>query len=309
MSFLSLLAALLAEHFYPLSSRHQIYHLYTRYTNFLERQFNAGQYRHGLIAWLLAVLVPMAVAAAVYFMLLQVSPFLAWGWNAIVLYATMGFKYFSNTNSAIAEALKNQDIDRARNLLGKWRGESTDELEANEIVRLTIEQIFTCSHRQIFGVLAWFVVLSPLGPVGAILYRLSSILDHKWGGMDVAEAGEFGTFSARMFEWLDWVPVRLTAISFAIVGDFEDAVYCWRSQASNWMHKTQGILLSSGAGALGIKLGDPIHKNGAVEFRPDLGLGDEADTDYMQSAVSLIWRTLVLWLVVLMLFNLAKWTG
>ena len=309
MSFLSLLAALLAEHFYPLSSRLPIYQLFTRYTHFLERQFNAGQQRHGMIAWLLAVLLPMTVAASVYFLLLQISPVLAWGWNAIVLYATMGFKYFSNTNTAISDSLRNQDVDKARNLLAKWRGGSVEAWEANEIARLTIEQVLTCSHRQIFGVLAWFVILSPLGPAGAILYRLASILDHKWGGMDVEEFGEFGRFSARIFELLDWIPVRLSAISFAVVGDFEDAVYCWRSQAASWMQKTQGILLASGAGALGIKLGDPIHRNGTLEFRPELGLGDDADPDYMQSAVSLIWRTLVLWLVVLLLFHLAKWTG
>lgn len=309
MSFLSLIAALLVEHFYPLNSRLQIYHYFTRYANFLERQFNAGQHQHGLIGWLLAVLPPVLVVAAVYFLLLQISPFLAWGWNAVVLYITMGFKYFSNTNTSIADALKNQDLPSARNLLGKWRGSNVDELEANEIARLSIEQVFSCSHRQIFGVLVWFVALSPLGPVGAVLYRLGSILDHKWGGMGEQEFGDFGKCSARVFEWLDWVPVRLTAISFAVMGDFEDAVYCWRAQAANWMHKTQGILLSSGAGALGVKLGDPIHRGGVLEFRPELGLGEEADPDYMQSAVSLVWRTLVMWMVLLLLFHLAKWTG
>ena len=92
MSFLSLIAALLVEHFYPLNSRLQIYHLYTRYTNLLERQFNAGEHRHGLIGWMLAVLPFMLVAMVVYFVVLQISPFLAWGWNAVVLYGTMGFK-------------------------------------------------------------------------------------------------------------------------------------------------------------------------------------------------------------------------
>ena len=309
MSFLSLIAALLVEHFYPLSSRLNIYHQFTRYANFLERQFNAGQHQHGMVGWLLAVLPTMFVVSAVYFLLLQISPFLAWGWNAIVLYFTMGFKHFSNTNASIADALKKQDIEVARNLLGKWRTGNADALDANEIARLSIEQVFSCSYRQIFGVLVWFVVLSPLGPVGAILYRLASILDQKWGGMGQQEFGDFGKCSAQALEWLDWVPVRLTAVSFAVMGDFEDAVYCWRTQATGWMNRTQGILLSSGAGALGVKLGDPVHRAGEIEFRPELGLGEDADPDYMQSAVSLVWRTLAMWLAVLLLLHLLKWTG
>ncbi|TCV89552.1 CobD/CbiB family protein [Sulfurirhabdus autotrophica] len=309
MSFLSLIAALLVEHFYPLNSRLQIYHLFTRYTNFLELQFNAEQHKHGMIAWILAALPPVIIVTVIYFLLFSISPFLAWAWNAVVLYATMGFKYFSNINAAIAEALKNNDVEQARSQLAKWTGKDAGELSEGEIARLCIEQVFICSHRQIFGAIAWFVVLSPLGPMGAVLYRITSILVRKWGDMSVNDLGEFGKFATRIFDWMDWVPSRLTAISFAIVGDFEDAVYCWRSQAALWMHKTQGILLASGAGALGVKLGDPIHQNGELVFRPELGVGEDADFDYMHSAVSLVWRTLVLWLVVLLLLHLAKLMG
>jgi adenosylcobinamide-phosphate synthase len=309
MSLFSLLAALLLEHFRPLNNRSGIYISFTRYANFLERQFNAGEHRHGMIAWLAAVLPLVIAVGIVYAVLHMISPVVAWMWNAAVLYITMGFKYFSNTSSSIADALRNHNLDEARALLQKWRPGNASELQANEIARLTIEQSFTCAHRQIFGVIAWFLVLSSFGPIGAVLYRLSSILANKWGEMEGQDAGNFGEFSARMFYWLDWVPSRLTAVSFAIVGDFEDAVYCWRSQAANWFNKAQGVVLASGAGALGIKLGDPIHKDGGVEFRPELGLGDDADPDYMESAISLIWRALVLWMLLLLLLHLAKWTA
>ena len=108
---------------------------------------------------------------------------------------------------------------------------------------------------------------------------------------------------------MDWVPLRLSAISFAVVGDFEDAVYCWRSQASAWAQQGIGIVLASGAGALGVKLGEPLNYGGNIEFRPELGLGDDADADYLDSAVSLVWRTVVLWLVLLLLLTLAGWVG
>jgi len=111
---------------------------------------------------------------------------------------------------------------------------------------------------------------------------------------------------------LDWIPVRLTALSFAIVGDFEDAIYCWRTQAKSWATQEggvhAGILLASGAGALGVMLGGPIPVVGAEpDFRPELGLGEPADADTLPSAVGFGWRTLVLWLLLILLLTLAYW--
>ena len=99
--------------------------------------------------------------------------------------------------------------------------------------------------------------------------------------------------------------MRFTAAAFAVVGDFEDAVYCWRTQAANWPDPALGIVLASGAGAIGVKLGMPILAGGAVVERPELGLGDPADTGHLDSTVGLVWRALVVWLILLLLIALA----
>lgn len=306
MSLLSLLAALLLEHWRPIKNRMWVYQHFGRYADFLEQHFNAGRTQHGAIAWSLAVLPPVLLAGGIQWAAYFVSPFLAWLWAAAILYATMGFKYYSETVSGIADALKRGEQDEARKMFAKWRGQAADALEPGELARLTIEHALASSHRQMFAVIFWFVLL---GPAGAVLYRLGSVLQFKWGEREDAEFGDFGRFAARFFELYDWLPVRLTALCFAIVGDFEDAVYCWRAQAQTWMNPTQGILLASGAGALGVKLGEPLHRDGSLEFRPELGVGDDADPDYVESAVSLIWRTLVLWLAILLLMHLGKWVG
>jgi adenosylcobinamide-phosphate synthase len=86
-------------------------------------------------------------------------------------------------------------------------------------------------------------------------------------------------------------------------------VFCWRNQARAWARGAHGIILSSGGGALGVKLGDTLHQDGSVKFRPELGLGDEADVDYMQSAVGLIWRALVLWMFLVFVVTVAHSLG
>jgi adenosylcobinamide-phosphate synthase len=98
-------------------------------------------------------------------------------------------------------------------------------------------------------------------------------------------------------------------MSFAIAGNFEDAVYCWRAQAASWTNQNQGIILASGAGALGVCLGDSLREPHGEFYRPELGVGEEADMDFMQSTTGLVWRSLVLWLLLLLLLEIASWAG
>lgn len=306
MKLFAVLAAVLLEHFRPLDTRLTVYALFNQYSDTLERHFNAGERRHGVIAWSLAVLPPVLVTAAVALALARVHGLLALLFSVLVLYVTMGFKHFSNIAAQIASALRGGELKPARAALSRWYGQDAGEFNAQQIARVAIEQSLIFAHRKLFGIITWFVLL---GPAGAVLYRLAHMLMLRWGKLDPAESGAFGHWAQRVFEWLDWIPERLTAISFAIVGDFEDAVYCWRAQAGVWQRPGQGIILASGAGALGVKLGDALPVSGGVLARPEVGLGDEADADYVQSAVSLIWRALVLWLAVLTLVTIAIWVG
>ena len=76
-----------------------------------------------------------------------------------------------------------------------------------------------------------------------------------------------------------------------------------------WPDDGFGIVLSSGAGALGVRLGLPVLESGELADRAEIGMGDEADVDFMQSAVGLVWRALVLWLLLLLLLGLASLVG
>jgi cobalamin biosynthesis protein CobD/CbiB len=307
MGLIALIAALCIEQYRPAGAQNRFYAWFARYANILERHFNAGASQHGIIAWLLAVLPPLIAAGAVYYFLQRIHPVLGWLWNVAVLYLTMGFRQFSHTFTLIHKALRAGDLDRARELLGLWRGSSAAEFSTNEIVRVVIEEGLVCSHRYVFGVIFWFMLLP--GPMGAVLYRLVATLSQKWGQPENPEFAKFGRCAERTFELLDWLPVRLTAAGFAVVGDFEDAVYCWRAQAQSWLRPEFGIILASGAGALGVRLGDALHQYGELHPRPELGVGDEADVEHLQSTIGLVWRALVLWLLVLLLLNLASWVG
>lgn len=311
MSLFSLIVALLLEQWRPLTSRRLPLDWITSYLNFFQQRFNAGQHQHGRMAWLAATGIPLLSITLTFNLLDVLHPLLALLFCILIVYLTLGFHQSTQQFNEIHQALRDGDNTRAATLLSIWRGMPSYELNATELARVAIEEALLAAHRHIFGVMLWFLIgmLLGLGPTGAVVYRLAQYLDKRWGSLHDLDHGDFGQFARRAHVWLEWLPLRLVAGTFAIVGDFEDAVFCWRTQAKTWPQPELGILLASGAGALGVRLGQPITVAGQIVERPELGAGDEADPDFMQSTTGLVWRTLVFWLIVLLLITLSTLVG
>lgn len=215
-----------------------------------------------------------------------------------ILYLTMCFSQFERHAEKIVAAMRDQNIDLARQQFERWEDVNTNRYSYTQLAGVSIETTLSRAHYGLFGPLLWFIAL---GPGGVILYRLAYLLKIEW---QAPLGSAFSQLSQYIFELVDWLPARITATCFAIVGDFEDAIYCWRTQAASWPDKALGVILASGGGALGVKLGDPMPYQGVVVFRPELGLGDEADADYLQSAIGMVWRVLLLLLSLLLLLTL-----
>lgn len=326
MSFFSLLAVFILEQIQPLSYRRLVRNPLMALAAWTAKLFNVGTVRHGVLATLL-VLIPLCVLVLLaYGLLYAMNPLLAWGLNVVVLYLTMGFRQFSHHYTAILEALQNDELDIARKLLADWRFENGIPRDdrarpesAEEIARASIELALLGAHRHVFAVLLWFILLP--GPVGAILYRTSAVLAEAWKDEVSPLSGEgFGAFAIKLFAILEWLPVRATAAAFAIVGNFEDAVYCAREQASAWADRATGIILASASGALGVRLSTQIAvrqrevdvlATDYVDETPEEAppFGEVADVNFMQSAVGLVWRATVLWVLLLFLLGLASVFG
>lgn len=317
MNLLAILAALALEQWRAFRWRNPLERAFVRYARLLERRLNGGSARHGVIAAAVAVGPPVLVAAGVYWLLAELLPLADVLWNVLILYLLMGFRRFSHLFNEIGAALKSGDIVQARRALLHWRGGDTAELSSEEVARLAVERGLVDAYRQVFATLFWFTLLP--GPAGAVLYRAVTLLADEWRDVRAGEEvtpistalARFGMPIRRLVWLLDWIPVRLTALSFAIVGDFEDAIFCWRTQAKEWAERDGGmpvgILLATGAGALGVVVGGTLPVEvGEPEFRATLGIGEPASADILPSAVALAWRTLILWLLLILLLTLAN---
>ena len=307
MNVLALIGALALTYYRPLAKPDWLKQFFTPYARLLERNFNGGKHLQGVVAWLIAALLPAIVVGITYFVLLRINSLIGILFGVVILYLTLRFSLFGKRAEDIVAALRDHNIDQARQLLNEWDNAETHHYNASQVASASIETTLTRSHHGLFAPIFWFVLL---GPAGALLYRLAHLLKLEWSfNSDAQTENQFNQFAHKAFDWLDWLPSRITAGCFAIVGDFEDAAYCWRTQATSWPDKALGIILASGAGALGVKLGDPLPYRGVLHFRPELGLGDDADADYLQSAVGLVWRVLILMVGLVLLLTFAHWLG
>jgi cobalamin biosynthesis protein CobD/CbiB len=295
----TLLAALVAQYAYPPAARQPLQALYGRLCLSTAKRLNAGDRNSGILAYgalVAAVLVPVALVAA---LAAAIHGVVLAALNAAVLYATLRFLQTTSTLAAIERGLREGDSAAASRRLSEWQGEAPRSEDPGAIARLAAEHGLREAHHGTFAVIFWFLVLP--GPLGAVLYPLTQRAARLWElGVDPDER-EFGWFARRAFEVLDWIPQRVTAFVFAIVGDFEDALFCWRSQAAQWLRPEEGIVLASGAGALGVRLGEPIVRGESLVDRPTLGTGDLAGEDALASLEGMLWRALVLWLVAFLL--------
>jgi len=113
---------------------------------------------------------------------------------------------------------------------------------------------------------------------------------------------------------LDWLPARATALGFAIVGSFEDAMDGWRNHAQKFPQDNDGVILAATAGALDVRLGggglsSPDAAAGVDDEAVASTPGQPAQLAHLASVVGLVWRSVVMWLVLLALMTMANLLG
>jgi adenosylcobinamide-phosphate synthase len=329
MNFFAVLLALLSEQLKPLRHDNSVHLSVISWVRWTGRNFDAGDEHHAGVVWAITVLAPALLVAGVYIAVHHFSVLLALALNILVLYLTLGFRQFSHYFTDIRDALERGDDLQARRLLSEWRHLDASELPRTELLRHAIEHSLLAAHRHVFGVFFWFVVLSTLGlgPAGAVLYRMAEFASRYWAfksrTLDAPTNERLLALSRRLFGLIDYIPARMTATGFAIVGNFEEAVNGWRRDASLWLHPNEGIILASAAGALGLQLGGASAPGVTPDRSKTFDAGVDADATgaegstpgqvpqlgHLQSVVALVWRSVVLWMGLLVLLSLANLVG
>ncbi len=319
MSFFAILLALVLEQVRPLKTDHLVFSSTERWVLWTVRTLDAGARSQAWITWGVTILGPALLAMLVHWLL-------AWGlgwwmdilWNVALLYATLGFRQCSHHFTGIREALDNGDENKARELLAQWQQVEVGHIPRSEIVRHVIEHSVIAAHRHVFGVFFWYAALSiiGLGPVGAVIYRLTEYAQRRW--QQPAPDGSWASdvlraVSMRAWQAMDWLPSRMTALGFAIVGSFEDAMDGWRHHAQNFPQDNDGVILAATAGAINIRLGGAALTSSEEDDTTASGSsstpGRIASLSHFAQVVGLVWRTVIMWLLLLALLTMANLVG
>ena len=329
MSFFAVLLALLIEQLKPLPRDNPIHDTLVSWVGWTGRTFDAGRERHAIVVWCITVLLPALTVAGLHVAITRYSLLAALAFDVLVLYLTLGFRQFSHYFTDIRDALERGDEDQARRLLGQWRHLDASELPRAELLRHVIEHSLLAAHRHVFGVFFCFIVVSALGlgPAGAVVYRMAEFTGRYWAfknrTLDAPANERLMQLSQRLFQIIDHVPARLTAFGFAVVGNFEEAINGWRRDASLWRHDNEGVLLAAAAGAIGVQLGGPAAPGVTPDRSKTFDRGNDpyaagasgstagapAQVGHLQSVVGLVWRSVVLWMMLLALLSLANLIG
>ena len=124
------------------------------------------------------------------------------------------------------------------------------------------DAVFVQANNRVFGVIFWFMLL---GPAGAWLFRVGDLMRRR-GAFEASRRGL--PFAVDSFEGglrsihglLAWVPARLTALSYALSGSFEDGVGNWKAAvdeaSESALERSEELLVRVGRGSLQPSLAD-----------------------------------------------------
>jgi len=254
----------------------------------IERHIYADSRLRGCIAVLLLI-VPLTL-------LTTFVNLISWHFviDALLLYLVIGWNSLSAHAQRVKNALLAGNLAAARQHVGFMVSRDTNQLDHVGVTQGTIESVLENGNDAIFAAVFWFVVA---GAPGAIAYRLTNTLDAMWGYRN-DRYHHFGWAAARLDDALNFIPARLTALSYTLCGSVRKAFICWQTQGSIWKSPNAGPVMAAGAGSLGLSLGGPACYHGKLESRPLLGIGRIPDIQDIDHALRLIRRSLILWLIV-----------
>ena len=152
-----------------------------------------------------------------------------------------------------------------------------------------VEATFIAGLRRVFGVVFWFAVL---GPVGALLYRVTLLLAYTPAHAQALPPAQ-QSLAEKFARLLDWLPAHLIALALAIASDFDAVLKTWREYHA--AHGKGYFCLESGfLGAIA---------RASVDADVEAGDGHAVDTTdplvELDDAMTLIRRVLIVWLAIL----------
>ncbi len=303
VTLIIILFAIALDRLFPDRGRVPPFVWYEDWARSVEQRFNAGTRGQGVAAVVVVAGPVILGVALIRYVLSHITYSLVYVFDILVLYLCLDLYRLTRQAVAVSESLESGDILMAATQLETLTAKTTGDVTESSIAQTTVEAVLKQANTAIMAPLFWFILF---GPVAVVLQRVAALLDRLWGHRNTRFA-EFGWAAARLDDILGWVPARITALSYGIMGSFEDALHCWRRQAGMWSDINSGPLLASGFGAMHMSACEEPEDDDAPGLSETRGFVVNAAD--IRRVVALLWRVLLFWLAVAVLMAGARLFG
>ena len=289
MSLLSVIFALIAESFISTLSELRRFDFIFRYVEWMRSKLPNFSFQNGSVTLIIVVSGILFSVWLISAMLGNVLGLFGFIFGIAILVFMIGPRDLDTDVQNINTAFENNDYEGANFYASQLRGSTIAE-PPMQLAQTVKEEIFVQANVRLLGVFFWFILL---GPVGAVLFRFSSILkdNQKECNDDFAEA------SRELYEIIIWLPARICVLSYAVAGNFVDTMSYWNGVSDLWLRDSEEFIVVSGTGAL------------RYEQRADRELHEDGEPDAagIKYALSLVKRAVIVWVVLLGLLTVTGW--
>jgi membrane protein required for beta-lactamase induction len=275
------------------------FHALIEFAARLRARFGTSAWFNGPAGVVLTIAPGVAGVALFQAALDAVDGFVGWlvglAFAIVVLIACIGRRGADEEIDGYRDAVARGDQEGAYLHVRELLPQSATPENPVDLHRQVLEMILVRNHERLLAVLFWFVVL---GPIGAVLYRSSAQLK---AVLYAAEEYDPGYMEAvlRLQAFLDWIPVRITALCQALVGSFSDALAEWRigsAMAPDLYSGNRAVLVGSGLGSLRLQesvVADP---------------GDTAGYEHtLADTRALVYRMAIIWVTAFAALTIVGW--
>jgi AmpE protein len=291
MTLLAIILGLSIEKLLPTLLQYRRFDWLFGYQQWMREKFSQLSNWNDTFSLLTIILLPVIAVAFIHHQLYESASILGFAFSVLVLAYCLGPRDIYGLTEQLLDLPAENCGDELRSIASQLLPGPlpTDQ---DTLFALVKSKLLVSINTNLLAVLFWFTIL---GPMGAILYRLTTII-YESQNKDAESSDEYGSTVAMFFAIINWIPAHIAAACFAATGSFVDALQNWKdtpvkNPLSN--EECDAMLNSVGHGAMRLEA-----KNEICDAKP-----------VVDAIIAMAKRSIILWLTVLALLTMSGWAG
>ena len=247
---------------------------FTKLVGFEQRSRFLLQRWSGIFLGLTLIIGSGVIGGAISYGSYLIHPLFGIATQSIILASCLAQRSLRQAADTVLQLLAAGNLAQARQSLSQYVGRDTQKLTEPEILRAVMETVTENATDGVMAPLFYAIVgaFTPLGSVPlALAYKAASTLDSTIGYRE-APYTYLGWFSAKLEDYLTWLPCRLTVLTLALLsGKPREVWQICRRDAVKDASPNSGWSEGAYAAALGVQVGGTNWYRGVAKPKPLIG--------------------------------------